>query len=272
MEWCSLANEHELAIQKTSKLLNESPGQILPAALAVWVAHRAMQDQPSHPSVDSWKELRQRAAQQCASLSSSCDPKLSWVERARAIAQEFCPEIEWGETPNPSRDLGDRPRLDTLGPVRWSPPAAPIWFATRANGDELSSRQMAGKPYLIILYLGFGCLHCAEQLGKFSPELDRFRDAGLEVIGISTETPRSLAEGIKGYDREMRIPLASNGGLDVFRSFRCFDDFEGQPLHGTLLIDAAGRIRWQDIGHEPFMDVDFILKEAVRLLSIGDSE
>jgi peroxiredoxin len=129
---------------------------------------------------------------------------------------------------------------------------------------------MAGKPYVLILYLGFGCLHCAEQLGKFSPAVDRFREAGIEVIGVSTETPQSLAEGLKRYDREMRISLASNASLDVFKAFRCFDDFEGQALHGTIFVDGEGRIRWQDIGHEPFMDAEFLLQEARRLLRISE--
>jgi len=37
-------------------------------------------------------------------------------------------------------------------------------------------------------------------------------------------------------------------------------------LHGTFLIDAAGLIRWQDISFDPFMNTDFLLKEAKRLL------
>jgi hypothetical protein len=39
-------------------------------------------------------------------------------------------------------------------------------------------------------------------------------------------------------------------------------------LHGTFVIDAHGRVVWQDISHEPFMDVDFLLKEAVRQLKL----
>jgi peroxiredoxin len=145
-----------------------------------------------------------------------------------------------------------------------------MWSVTLPNGEERSSKQLAGKPYLLVLYLGFGCLHCAEQLGKFSPEMDRFREAGINVIGISTETPSSLAEGLQRYEKEMRIPLASNSNLDVFKALRCFDDFEGQPLHGTIFVDGAGHIRWQDIGYEPFMDVDFVLSEAQRLMQISE--
>src|SRR5439155_25394332 len=45
-----------------------------------------------------------------------------------------------------------------------------------------------------------------------------------------------------------------------------FDDFDGKPLHGTFLIDGGGRVRWQDVGMDPFMDGEFLLKEARRLL------
>jgi hypothetical protein len=58
----------------------------------------------------------------------------------------------------------------------------------------------------------------------------------------------------------------------VFKSYRCFDDFEGQPLHGTILVDSQGRIRWQDIGYEPFMEIDFLMDEAKRLLAISAAE
>jgi hypothetical protein len=30
-------------------------------------------------------------------------------------------------------------------------------------------------------------------------------------------------------------------------------------------VDGQGRIRWQDIGYEPFSDADFLLEEAKRL-------
>ena len=61
--------------------------------------------------------------------------------------------------------------------------------------------------------------------------------------------------------------LLSDGKLEVFKKFRAFDDFEQQPLHGTFLIDGDGRIRWQDISYQPFMEHEFLLGEAQRLLS-----
>ena len=47
--------------------------------------------------------------------------------------------------------------------------------------------------------------------------------------------------------------------LKAFKVNRAFDDFENRPLHATILIDAQGLVRWQDISHEPFKDIDFLL-------------
>ena len=106
-----------------------------------------------------------------------------------------------------------------------------------------------------------------ELLKTFSPKLKAFKEAGIEVVAVSTEDAQSLSDGLKRFDGTMNVPLMANADLDVFKSFRCFDDFEGQPLHGTIFVDGQGRIRWQDIGYEPFTDADFLLEEAKRLMA-----
>ena len=65
----------------------------------------------------------------------------------------------------------------------------------------------------------------------------------------------------------MPMELVADPELKVFKQFRAYDDFESQALHGTFLIDSKGKIRWQDISYEPFMDHEFVLKEAQRLLA-----
>lgn len=137
-----------------------------------------------------------------------------------------------------------------------------------ARPEVTSSSSLRGKPHLLVFYLGFGCLHCAEQLQELSPKVEAFQKLGVEVIGISTEDSQTLAEGLQRYEGKMEMRLLGNSDLDVFKSYRCFDDFEGQPLHGTILVDAQGRVRWQDIGYEPFMDIDFLIEESKRLLAI----
>ena len=36
-------------------------------------------------------------------------------------------------------------------------------------------------------------------------------------------------------------------------------------MHSTILIDAAGRVRWKRTGGDPFTDLDFILKTVKQM-------
>ena len=99
-------------------------------------------------------------------------------------------------------------------------------------------KEFAGKPVVIIFYLGHACLHCAEQLQAFGPKYEEFQKAGIEMVAVSTDDLEGLKISIDTYgDEPMPIPLVSNDTLDVFKQWRVYDDFEDQPLHGTFVID-----------------------------------
>ncbi len=135
-----------------------------------------------------------------------------------------------------------------------------------ADGSVRTLEDFQGKPVVVIFYLGHGCLHCAEQLQKFSPMASKFEEAGLELIAISTDPQETLSRAYDDLDEKFPFPLVADPDLEVFKRYRCYDDFENQTLHGTFVTDADRRIRWMDISYEPFMDPEFVLDEAVRLL------
>lgn len=201
-------------------------------------------------------------------ISAQSDLDVPLFARLTPIAKELGYEEDWRVQYVAADDVGDRPPLDSLGPFRWHPSDAPEWQLTDAAGIPHSSAEFKGKPHVVIFYLGSGCLHCAEQLQAFAPRMADFQEAGLEMIAISTDDPKKLKESIDNYgEAALPIPLVSDEPLNVFKEFRVYDDFENQPLHGTFVIDGDGKIRWQDISYEPFMDPDFVLSEAKRLLS-----
>jgi peroxiredoxin len=143
--------------------------------------------------------------------------------------------------------------IERLGPLLWSPVERPADPLTAGQG-----------PMLLIHYLGSKCSHCVQQLDAFSKLAEEFKAAGLPIVAVSTETKEQLASQ-SGAARP--FPLLADPGLDSFKAWRCHDDFEKTPLHGTFVVDASRRIRWQDISYEPFMDAPFLLAEARRLLS-----
>ena len=200
-------------------------------------------------------------------LSASIDLDSPVFARVLPIAEALGHPADWRVAPSLATDIGERPQLDCLGPFRWRPSPSPDWVLQDADGKTRSSAEFKGQPHIIIFYLGYGCLHCMEQLHLFAPKLKDFEEAGLTMIAISTDSQEDLKTSLDNFNAVMPIPLVSNGKLDVFKAFRVFDDFEKQPLHGTFIIDAEGMVRWQDISYEPFLDPEFVLNEAKRLLA-----
>ncbi len=188
-------------------------------------------------------------------------------DRLTTIAKALGYPDDWRIHKDRPDDFGDRPAMDSLGPFRWQPMPAIDWVLKDTNGKSFSLASYQGKPVVVIFYLGYGCLHCAEQLQKFAPATQKYAEAGFELVGISTDSQKDLKQSIDNYKGGMPFPLVSDEKLDVFKAWRVYDDFEQQALHGTFLIDEDGLVRWQDISHEPFMDPDFLLKESKRLLA-----
>ena len=201
-------------------------------------------------------------------LSQMVDLDAPVFQRLVPIAAELQFPVDWRLPLEPRNDTGIRPELASLGPFRWEPTAAPEWSLANHEAQSLSLAELRGKPVVVVFYLGAACLHCVEQLNKFAPKSEEFTKLGIEVIGISTDTAADLQQAHKNYTGTFPFRLLSNQDLSVFKSYRCFDDFEDKPLHGTFLISPAGQVLWQDIGAEPFMDVDFLLGEAKRSLPL----
>ena len=211
-------------------------------------------------AIEQFKKLRE--------ISAHLDIDKAVFQRLAPIAKKLELPDDWRIEYKPSDDVGDRPALDTLGPLRWAPSPATQWALTDGQGKKHSLADYAGKPVIVIFYLGKGCAHCIEQLSAFAPEVDRFKQAGIDLVAISTDHIGGLLETFQlNQNKPFPFPLLSDASLEVFKQYRAYDDFEKQPLHGTFLIDRAGLVRWQDISYEPFEEVEFLLNESKRLLA-----
>ena len=256
-QWIAKAGDMNGAIKAAKKSVKDGPFQVRPLAV---LADLLWRDGQESAAIEKFELLQTVAA--VADLETPLLACLDPVAKAAGV------NGDWRLPGAAAGDLGERPPLDDLGTFRWRPYPAPAWTTSAADGETVGSASFDGRPRLVIFYLGFGCLHCMEQLHEFSPHLDKFQDAGIDVIAISTESVEDLQNGLKNFDKEMNIPLTSDGDHTAFHAYGCWDDFEDQPLHGTFLIDGAGNVRWQDIGYKPFTDVDFVLEESKRLLGM----
>ncbi|MCI0643175.1 MAG: redoxin domain-containing protein [Gemmataceae bacterium] len=285
------AGEMEKAEKLAREAMDGAKNQVYPLASLVEILYEVQKYDDARSSFD---ELRK--------LAGTSDLRAPIFDRLAAIARDFKYPYRWQIPPAPAADVGARPELATLGPFRWQPMPAVPWTLHNADGQPVSLYDYSGKPVVVLFYLGYGCLHCAEQLQAFVPLADDFKEAGISLVAISTDTVEDLKKSMEGSGfgvqgsagpisqvpgpkldavdaaapvneaelQAVSFPFTpvSNSDLRAFKAYRCFDDFEGRPLHGAFLIDKDGLVRWQEIGAYPFKDAEFLLKEAKRLVAI----
>ncbi|GAB4161236.1 MAG: hypothetical protein Tsb009_38510 [Planctomycetaceae bacterium] len=251
------SGDHRAAEKTLRDYLKNHKNEVLPLAHLVevlWAAGKRKE------AAQTFHTLRTTAGE--------ADLDAPVFERLASIASELKYPSDWRTPAPPAKDIGKRPSLDSLGPFRWSPFQAVNWTLKDVKGKPHSLKDCSGKPVIVIFYLGYGCLHCAEQLEAFAPKTKEFQQAGISLIAISTDNMSELKKSHANYKKgTFPFPLVSDAKMEVFHKYRVFDDFEKQPLHGTFLIDPSGRVLWQDISYEPFMDPNFVLTEAKRLLA-----
>ena len=244
------------ALKKAEENVKSNPGEV-----------RALGSQIEAMYAAGRKDDAKSVFEQLRKVSSTVDLDVAPIMRLAPMAAEFGYPADWRLPHDVPADIGTRPNLDSLGPFRWSPRDAPEWALPDSDGKPRSLSDYQGSPVIVVFYLGYGCLHCAEQLQAIAKKSGDIRAAGFEVIAISTDEQINLKRACESLENEFPFPLVADPEMKIFREYRCYDDFEKAALHGTFVIDAHGKIRWQDISYEPFMDTDFLIKEGRRLIS-----
>lgn len=265
--------DYEKAVEIARQGVEKNEGEVLPLVNlveALWTKTNYVQQIDSAKDPDSadfqkkvrssFKKLRQLAGR--SDLRTPCLARLTHIAAALDLPSD------WRLANQESTDTGQRPALQSLGPVSWTPQRVPSWTLPDATGNAVSLADYHGRPTVLIFYLGYGCLHCAEQLQAFGPHAKAFSDEGISLVAVSTDTQADLKVSIENYQEgAFPLTLVSDESLRTFQQYRAYDDLEQQPLHGTFLIDGDGYLRWHDTSFEPFMDHEFLLQEAKRLLA-----
>jgi hypothetical protein len=269
--------------------------RLLPAALVTWLEWESGKKEEA---VKSFAEVRR--------LAGVADTDLPVLKRLAPVAEAAGCSGDWRSPASPATDLGERPDLATLGPRDWHAWQAGDWVATAADGTPVSGASFRGRPHVVVLTLGEACVHCNKQLEAFAAQADAFAKAGFPVVVVSTDRPAEIAAaqpagstaaqpagdkpaqpagdkpaqpagdkpaqpaGAVAAAPPHPFPVHSGADGAAFRALDAWDDFESRPLHATCFIAADGRMRWQHVGHEPFMLPGFLLEEVKRLESLPE--
>lgn len=205
-------------------------------------------------------------------LAFSLQDDLPLKKRLDQLATSFKIERDWRAQAPRRTDSGKRPELSTLGPVYWHAPEAPKWEALTLEGKPASSAQFEDQPHILLFYLGSACTHCMEQVNTFAKAAPEYEKAGIKLCAITRE-PLSLAGRLTEQMTTKKLPpfpILCDPSMTAFKTFHAYDDFEDEPLHAAVFIDAKGRLRWIDVSWQPFTNTTFLLQEAKRLLTLPE--
>jgi peroxiredoxin len=166
---------------------------------------------------------------------------------------------------------GQLPGLEQVGTDQWEPHTATEFELRLGLGGVRSFVPGDGQPTLVVFFLGFGCAHCVAQLKDLDPKTEQFRAAGIEVISIGTDTFQQVLAAQQASIENGIDPLHFDVLCDpdgkVFKQWQVWDSISDEALHGTFLVDGAGRILWRDISERPFEESEWLLAECKRLLA-----
>ena len=108
------------------------------------------------------------------------------------------------------------------------------------------------------------CSHCVDQLGALRKHADVLKAADLDVRVVAGQSAESLQEWLASVAK-FPATFGADPEEKWFRTIGAYDDFNDMPLHATIYVDPEGSMLWQDIGFEPFMDIELFVAETLRL-------
>ena len=133
---------------------------------------------------------------------------------------------------------------------------APYWSGIAVENEKFvrkNSEEYKGK-YLVIIFYPYDFAYvCPTELISFSENLPQFREAGAEVVGISTDSHYTHLAWIKtprsqGGVGRLAFPLVADISKRISKAFNILvedetDDLYGASLRGLFIIDDRGIIR-----------------------------
>jgi cytochrome c biogenesis protein CcdA/thiol-disulfide isomerase/thioredoxin len=146
--------------------------------------------------------------------------------------------------------LGDEgPMPDLGGAVAW------------LNSSPLSRNSLRGKVVLIDFWT-YSCINCLRALPYVEGWAEKYKDAGLVVIGVHTpefafEKERSNVEKAV-RDLKITYPIAIDSDYKIWQAF----NNEYWPAH--YFIDGKGRIRYHHFGEGHYDESERVIQQLLK--------
>ena len=124
--------------------------------------------------------------------------------------------------------------------------SAPDFTLTSDSGEEVTLSALKGKPVVLYFYPKDDTPGCTTEACEFRDAYDRFREQGVEILGVSPDTEASHRKFKSKY--ELPFTLLADPDHQTAEAYGVWKEkhYYGKTYHGversTFIVDADGKV------------------------------
>lgn len=124
---------------------------------------------------------------------------------------------------------------------------APMFSGQTIDNQKIDFAQLKGKKVVVLDFWSIYCASCIEEMPRLIELHNEFKDKGLMVIGVNLDSfgTHRVVKFMDGMENKIIFPVIIDKTRQVATSFNAM------VLPTTLVIDAAGKIRFYHVGYKP---------------------
>ena len=138
--------------------------------------------------------------------------------------------------------------------------AAPDFTLFSDEKEAWSLAAHKGQPVLLLFFPGAFTSVCTTELNSVNNDLGRYEAPGVQIVGLSTDSPFALAEFKKANGFQFPLLSDHDGAVSAAYGAKYANDFTPMKLdrvskRAAFLIDSEGTVRYAEVlenaGNQP---------------------